>query len=184
MPAHCQYERDVVGLVPPWDLWFPAQTPVVPEMYWNVVSNEQRYKTLCCTMASLIEYSKILASSLNEVTDEVKEQLEAQNKWVLEQMAKLEAELKKLIEETVGTSFDWDVTQGAAAPTLEAHRRLYWWLTPSGLTVSDWNAGSSDMTVADLAESGLNCQGWAQYGGDYLNLGIAGVPGYYRYKEA
>lgn len=173
-------ERAVTPVVPPWDLWFPFQTPVVPELYWNVLSSEQRYKQLCCTLQSLIDYSKLLADGLNDVTQDVREQLEAQSAWVASQIAQLDAELRKLIEQVAGSSMDWDVTAGDLDSSQTAHRALYWWLTPHGLTVGDFNGTMGDLTVSDLADSGLNCQGWAQYGGAYLQGGIASVPVYYR----
>lgn len=179
MLVNCEHQR-AINPVPLWDLWFPTQTPVVPEIYWNVVSQEQRYKQLCCTLAALIDYSKLLANGINEVSDEVAEQLKEQSAWVTEQIALLRDELTKLIEQVTGTSFDWDVLQGQADATQTAHRALYWWLTPNGLTCEDFNSQAPSMTVAELAESGINCQGWAQYGGSYIKLGISSVPVYYK----
>ena len=186
MSDHCKHGRDVTGgpyAVPNWDLWFPSQTPVIPELYWAVPSQGARYELLCCTLHQLIDYSKLLADALNTVTDEVRKEPEAQKQWVDDKIRTMYDELKKLIEQVSGTSMDWDVTRGELTSTMVAHRRLYWWLTPHGLVIADFNAAMPDLTVEELAESGLNCQGWAQYGDDYVKSGIKAVPAYYRYNR-
>lgn len=49
---------------PGWCVFLPS-TPAVPELYWNVVSQEQRWKTLCCDVKKVIEYAQQLGANIN-----------------------------------------------------------------------------------------------------------------------
>lgn len=40
--------------------WVTGGTPAVPEFYWNVVSNEQRWKFLCINLNALVHYANQL----------------------------------------------------------------------------------------------------------------------------
>ena len=51
--------------------------PTVPQLYWNVDSNEQRYHTLCRELHKLICYADFLGENLN-ITHEQVEALEAE----------------------------------------------------------------------------------------------------------
>lgn len=60
--------------VPSW-CGFIDYVPTVPQLYWNVNSNEQRYHVLCKELHKLICYADMLGDSL-EVTHEQVDQLE------------------------------------------------------------------------------------------------------------
>ena len=63
------------------DRWVPSwcgfidYVPTVPQLYWNVNSNEQRYHVLCKELHKLICYADMLGDSL-EITHEQVDQLE------------------------------------------------------------------------------------------------------------
>lgn len=169
------------GAVPflPYQSWLTQYTPVIPKLYWDVDSAEQRIKALWRQMRCLNDYMEYLSGYVGELEDKVAEMLDEQKAWVTAQLSSLEGELKRLIEQVTGSSLDWDVTAGELAPTMVAHRNLYWWATPHGLTVEDFNAAMPDLTVSELAESGMNCQGWSQYGDFYAKSGTKQIPRYY-----
>lgn len=62
---------------------FSTSTPVLPQIYWDVYSAEQRWKTICCELEKLIEY-----------TDSINIQVGI-NKNDIE---KLKADFKKFVE--------------------------------------------------------------------------------------
>ena len=45
---------------------FMNGTPVIPEMYWNTYTYEERIKKLCCEYAKLIDYTDSIADTINE----------------------------------------------------------------------------------------------------------------------
>ena len=55
-------------------------TPTIPKMYWNVYSQEQRIKELCCNYSKAEQYLDFVAKLTNnwnkEYTDEVQEKLD------------------------------------------------------------------------------------------------------------
>ena len=67
------YTRIYNALLPivPYFGAFTVSPPAVPSEYWNVYSQEERIKWLACNVKKLIEYSDLLASSLNETDDEL-----------------------------------------------------------------------------------------------------------------
>lgn len=51
----------------------------IPDIYWNVYSEEQRYKFLCCRLQKLVEYSNKMGMQLNlqgNAINELAEQFE------------------------------------------------------------------------------------------------------------
>lgn len=167
------------GVVPPYNA-FTVSPPVIPTLYYDVYSQEERIKALCCEIEKLTQYSNLLATTINNIETDVDQKLTDALAEVDKRIAQLKDELVKLINEVVGTSMDWDVTTGTTAPTIQAHRNLYHWVTAHGMTIGEFNAAKPDMTVQELADCGLNCQGWAvmsrtAFGKD----GIEDVPGEY-----
>lgn len=169
------------GVVPPYAS-FVASPPLIPKLYWDVYSQEERIKKICCEIEKLAQYSNLLSETVNKIESDVAESIKENQTLVDKKLKELEEELKNLINQVVGTSADYDVTVGAAVPTMQAHRNLYHWVTVHGMTVEEFNGAKPDMTVQELADSGLNCQGWAAmsrtaFGRD----GIGNVPNEYLY---
>ena len=115
---------------------FTVSTPTIPKFYWDVYSQEQRWKAICEEIGKLSDYASMVAEVYNEL-DEAKA-----DKSALEILAKSIAsqleDLKQLIKQLQIGQLQWDV---------------------QSMTIEELNA--LDMTVADLADCGLNCRGLA-----------------------
>lgn len=65
-----------------WPIYsgWTAFTPTIPKMYWNVYSQEERIKDLCCQYAKAEQYLDFVAKLTNdwvgEYTDEVQAKLD------------------------------------------------------------------------------------------------------------
>lgn len=59
----------------PMYLMFTEFTPTVPKLYWDVYSQEERIKKLCCELTKLVAYSDAIAGQVN-LTEEGLEQLQ------------------------------------------------------------------------------------------------------------
>ena len=53
-------------------------TPVIPKMYWNVYSAEQRWKEICMSFGKVEEYLDYMANLFNEWNIEFTEEMEEQ----------------------------------------------------------------------------------------------------------
>lgn len=60
----------------PFNPWYMGQTPVIPKFYWNIKSQEQRIKEICCRLSKLCDY----ASDLDANEELLRKELEALNK--------------------------------------------------------------------------------------------------------
>lgn len=144
MPPNTSYLAAQV--IPPYWGW-TAYTPVIPKLYWDVYSQEERIKRLCMEYDKLTHYASTIAEAVNDISgnvdeviaqfkEEINAQLEAQNeaitKQLEEQNAKFEAELadmrayidKKFAGFAQGTQ-TYDVTTGEYRPSYQAMRRLF-----------------------------------------------------------
>lgn len=170
-----------VPLVPPYGA-FLASPPVIPKLYYDVYSQEERIKGICKEIEKLTQYSNLLAATVNGIEDDVAESIKESQALVDSKLKALETELKDLIEQVVGSSMDYDVTTGHLDASITAHRNLYHWVTVFGMTIDEFNAAMPDMTVLDLADCGLNCQGWAvESRTAFGKAGISSVPAEYLY---
>lgn len=48
-------------------------TPTIPKVYWNVYSQEDRIKKICCEIHKMTSYTDMLTNTINEVLDEINE---------------------------------------------------------------------------------------------------------------
>lgn len=167
--------------IPPYNA-FVASPPIIPKLYYDVYSQEERIKGLCCEIEKLRQYSNLLADTINGIEDDVSQSIKEYQELVDKKLKELEDKLVTLINEVVGSSLDYDVTTGKQDASLIAHRNLYYWVTLDGMTIKEFNTSKPDMTVADLANCGLNCQGWAVVSRTaFSNNGIGKVPDQYLY---
>lgn len=164
--------------IPPYNA-FVASPPVIPKLYYDVYSQEERIKGLCKEIEKLRQYSNLLAETINGIENDVSQAIKDSQELVDKKLKDLESELKQLIEEVVGSSLDWDVTTGSLQPTIIAHRALYHWATIFAMTVEELNI--KDMTVEELANCGLNCAGLAFESRNGLNNNLKNVPYEYIY---
>lgn len=54
-----------------WPAFYMATAPTIPSFYWDVVSDEQRIKEICCRLGSLIDYVQILTDGENQTANEL-----------------------------------------------------------------------------------------------------------------
>ena len=79
-------------------------TPVVPKLYWDVYSQEQRMKALCMEYAKLIAYNSDLADTLNNYVEVVNT---------------LQQQLPELVNEDVANKIEEMVTSGEFAEMVQ-----------------------------------------------------------------
>lgn len=163
--------------VVPYNAWVNSG-PVVPKLYWDVYSQEERIKKMCQEIGKCTGYIDYLADIINNVVPDVNNQMSTWNAEITAELAQLKGDLTKLITQLMGSSEDYDVTQGELTATLYAHRNLFRWTTPNGMTIDELNnSTSAPQTCVDLANSGLNCMGLACFSRvAYSKTGLSGVP--------
>ena len=61
-----------VPLIPPYAS-FTQYTPVIPKLYWNVYSSEQRMKEICEWLSKLIQYCDFQATTVNAISEALKD---------------------------------------------------------------------------------------------------------------
>lgn len=161
----------------PYNAWVNSG-PVVPKLYWDVYSQEERIKKMCQEISKCTGYIDYLADIINNVVPDVNNQMEEWNTEITAELAQLRGELTKLITQLMGSSEDYDVTSGTLTATIYAHRNLFKWLTPNGMTIAEFNTSPNvPQTCNELANSGLNCLGLACFSRvAFSNSGLSGVP--------
>lgn len=152
----------------PYWLAFTAGTPVIPSLYWDVKSTEQRWKEICCDLAKLIEYANQLAVNENALHDHLNNiesdvALEIRNEFeILEKKFDLfKFEIQNLINEIEASMSVWDVQHGAFKPAKDAMRDFFNDVTVEGFNIQDYKENGHYRTVDSLANSGFNVAGWA-----------------------
>lgn len=137
--------------------WITQGNPAVPEFYWNVVSNEQRWKFLCVNFDALSKY----VNSINDIITNLKivtpDTLQKNLNTVNNSIKNLQQQLNNLQSQ----SLDWNITTGEPSPSVDAHRNEFKLSTPYAFTV---NRLSAYKTVNELTSCGLNCMGLACFG--------------------
>ncbi len=138
-------ECNATGYVVPFGA-FTTFTPVVPEVFWNVYSSEQRYKYLCDWLCALTEYVETVVVEVNDLAERVDALAAKYNR----EIPALNARVKKLedIIETITTStLVYDPTKGAYTASIDQARRMLQILaTPA----DDY------LTVQQLVDSGVS----------------------------
>lgn len=51
---------------------FTLASPTIPKFYWDVYSQEQRWKTICCELGKLIEYADAIGVQVNINAESIK----------------------------------------------------------------------------------------------------------------
>ena len=156
-------------LIIPYNSW-TAFTPEIPKLYWDVKSQEQRIKMLCCEIDKLIKYSDYVASTVNDeltgVDDKLNEAIKELTKIVEDEIE----ELKSWVKQLEFGHLDWDVQIGEYTNTVDTQRDMFNDVTVHGIRTKD--LGELDLTVAELANSGLSVRGLAVYGSKLTNPNI------------
>lgn len=86
---------------------FTDFTPVIPEIYWNVYSSEQRIRALCCEWVKLVAYVDGMADTVNDqykIIEDMEARLpELVNEDVIAEIQRLvnSGKFKQLIEQAI-----------------------------------------------------------------------------------
>lgn len=167
---------------------FTMWTPVIPKMYWDVFSAEQRMKAICERLSKSEQYMDYVAGTVNGYTQGLDEEVEKALREVREEMAaldatihqdmdtldadlrdemlglfhrmnNLEAELIELILSVAQSNLTWDCQHGEFTDSKTGMRDMFNDLTCHAMTCAE--LAMYDITVDELAESGLNVAGFA-----------------------
>ena len=112
---------------------FTAFTPVVPELYWNVYSAEERVKALCMEWVKLTAYTQALADTVNEQYDDLKadiqeryDALDAAVQNIDDVVTDMNERFPELVNEQVNVEIRRLVNSGEFAEMLQAAIDEYW----------------------------------------------------------
>lgn len=151
----------VINEIPPFWGW-TSYTPVIPKLYWDVYSQEERIKRLCKEYDKLAHYSSEIASTVNDIDSTVKTELADTIAEVNASLKVLNDNWTKILNEISQTDVSWDVQQGKATSSVEAMRDMFNDITIHSITIEELNA--LDMTVEELANCTLSVRGLAVIG--------------------
>lgn len=152
----------------PYWLGFTAGTPVIPSIYWDVKSAEQRWKEICCDLTKLIEYTNQLAINenalhehLNDIEGDVTLQIKNEFEILEKKFDLFKFEIQNLINGIESSMSVWDVQQGEFKSAKDAMRDFFNDVTVEGYNIDDYRELGKWRSVDALANSGLNVAGWA-----------------------
>ena len=143
-----QFQPVICPTFPGFLGWIMQYPPTIPKFYWDVKSQEQRIKTMCCYINSLVEYVDALNMQ------------DAKNYADLHALIQAtKTELEQLIAELTLGQLQWDCQTGTYEPTQTAQRDMFNDVTVHAIDVSD--LAGLNLTVDELATCGLNVRGLA-----------------------
>lgn len=143
-----QFQPVVCPSFPGFLGWIMQYPPTIPKFYWDVKSQEQRIKTMCCYINSLVEYVDALNMQ------------DAKNYADLHALIQAtKTELEQLIDELTLGQLQWDCQTGTYEPTQTAQRDMFNDVTVHAIDVAD--LAGLNLTVDELATCGLNVRGLA-----------------------
>lgn len=128
---------------------FVLNTPTIPKFYWDVYSQEQRLKQICCELEKLMQYADMLGVNLN-----------IDHEAIIE----LQEQFKKFMEsgffDYYATQIEKWVNDNMERIISQAIKMVFFGLTPDGYFCayipSSW-AGIMFDTVADYASENYGC---------------------------
>lgn len=143
-----QFQPVICPTFPGFLGWIMQYPPTIPKFYWDVKSQEQRIKTMCCYINSLVEYVDALNMQ------------DAKNYADLHALIQAtKTELEQLIAELTLGQYQWDCQTGTYEPTQTAQRDMFNDVTVHAIDVAD--LAGLNLTVDELATCGLNVRGLA-----------------------
>lgn len=143
MPANSYIPAMVIPSYWGWT----SYTPVIPKLYWDVYSQEERIKRLCLEYDKLTHYVSYIAETVNDITGNVEtlindfqesinkqfeeqnnainEQIKAQDEKVNEQLKEMRDYIDKKFKEFGQGVQVYDITTGTYRPGYQSMRRLF-----------------------------------------------------------
>lgn len=149
----------------PWWGGFVTSSPVIPELYWNVYSAEQRWKMIACDIKKMVEYINQQTANINDLdarqieNDQTIASLNTQIQALKTEMSEFEAYINDLIKDITAGAEQWNIADGTYKPTKVAQRNMYNLVTPHAYSCGE--IAVLPWTCAQVRDSGLNCRGWA-----------------------
>lgn len=143
-----QFQPVICPTFPGFLGWIMQYPPTIPKFYWDVKSQEQRIKTMCCYINSLVEYVDALNMQDAKNYADLRALIEA-----------TKTELEQLIAELTLGQYQWDCQTGTYEPTQTAQRDMFNDVTVHSIDVAD--LAGLNLTVDELATCGLNVRGLA-----------------------
>ena len=143
-----QFQPVICPTFPGFLGWIMQYPPTIPKFYWDVKSQEQRIKTMCCYINSLVEYVDALNMQDAKNYADLHALIEA-----------TKTELEQLIAELTLGQLQWDCQTGTYEPTQTAQRDMFNDVTVHAIDVAD--LAGLNLTVDELATCGLNVRGLA-----------------------
>lgn len=167
-------------MIEPYSRWATISPPVVPKLYWNAYSQEERIKRICMRIHSIEGYLNYLQNAMQEFEAEIRGELEKLLSEVRTELDLAIADMRKFVEDNINDMREWveaqtlsmnvwDVTTGSAISSVEAMRRLFIDVTVHGTTVQELADSSVYDTVQELANSGWNVRALAVIGAQVLD---------------
>lgn len=107
----------------PHYMGFTVSPPVIPKLYFDVYSEEQRIKALCSEYQKLMLFTDSLVDTVNEqyiIIEEMKKSF----KQVITEIIKTDDEVRKVITDAVQEYVD-GITHGTTYDELAEHGFLY-----------------------------------------------------------
>lgn len=97
--------------IPPIHHWLDY-TPVIPKLYWDVYSQEERWKKLCIEYDRLCAYANFLAKNINSLIDEIEK--------ILEEIETIKTELENCKTRLTALE-NWQTTINTWKKTVDDH---------------------------------------------------------------
>lgn len=149
---------------------FTEFAPVTPDIFWNVYSEEQRYKYLCEWLRSLQSAHEDLSSQVSELSARVQALINSYNDDVAPLDERVSA-LEKALETLVTSMLVYDPTKGYFTGSIDQSRRMLQILgNPSADNLTVEVIASREATVTDFAKH--MC-------GEYVNQAFQRMAGRY-----
>jgi hypothetical protein len=112
---------------------FTAFTPVVPELYWNVYSAEERIKALCMEWVKLTAFTDAMVDTVNEQYSDLKadiqaryDALDAAVQNIDDVVTDMNERFPQLVNEQVNAEIRRLITSGEFQDILQAAVDEYW----------------------------------------------------------
>lgn len=167
-------------ILPPYSRWITTSPPVVPKLYWDAYSQEERIKRICCRIHSIEQYLDYLNKAMADLETDLRKALQ---KIIDDTNAALDDainEMRIFVDESIddmrawveAQTFSmnvWDVTTGAAINSVPAMRRLFFDVTVHGCTVGELATSARIPSVQALSDSGWNVRALAVIGAQVLD---------------
>lgn len=164
----------------PFRKWITLSPPVIPALYWDAYSQEERIKRICCRIHGIEEYLDYLRDAIvdleRELRGEIEDLIEETEAELAEAIESMRAfvddsisDMRAWVEAQTFSMNVWDVTTGAAISSVLAMRRIFFDVTVHGCTVGELSESTRLPTVQALSDSGWNVRALAVIGAQVLD---------------